>query len=49
MPYLVGIERPELMACIKEPIAEPDAKQEQQTKPVEAAMWAAIEGLAQFS
>ena len=49
MPYLVGIERPELIACIAEPVAEPDPRQEQQAEPVEAAMWAAIEGLAQFS
>ncbi|KAL1643247.1 hypothetical protein SLS61_009346 [Didymella pomorum] len=49
LPYLVGMERPELMACIEEPVAEPDAKQEQQTEPVEAAMWAAMEGLARFS
>ncbi|KAJ4405824.1 hypothetical protein N0V91_004933 [Didymella pomorum] len=48
LPYLVGMERPELMACIEEPMAEPDAKQEQQTEPVEAAMWAAMEGLARF-
>jgi hypothetical protein len=24
LPYLVGIERPELMACVKEPVVEPD-------------------------
>jgi hypothetical protein len=37
------------MACVKEPVAEPDPRQEQQAKPVEAAMWAAIDGLARFS
>jgi hypothetical protein len=48
--YLVGIERPELLACIKEPVAEPDPRQEeQQAEPVEAAMWEAIDGLARFS
>jgi hypothetical protein len=49
LPYLVGIERPELMACVEEPVAEPDPRQEQQAEPVEAAMWVAIEGLARFS
>jgi hypothetical protein len=29
LPYLVGIERPELMACVKEPVVEPDPRQEQ--------------------
>ena len=38
LPYLVGIERPELIACIEEPVAEPNARQEQQAEPVEAAM-----------
>jgi hypothetical protein len=36
--YLVGIERLELIACIKEPVVEPDPRQEQQAEPVEAAM-----------
>lgn len=49
LPYLVGMERPELLACIDEPVAEPDPRQEQQAEPVEAAMWAAMEGLARFS
>ena len=50
MLYLVGIERPKLLACIKEPVAEPDPRQEeQQAEPVEVAMWAVIEGLAQLS
>ncbi|CAN9137103.1 unnamed protein product [Alternaria alternata] len=49
LPYLVGMERPELMACIEEPVAEPDPRQEQQAEPVEAAMWAAMEDLARFS
>jgi hypothetical protein len=48
--YLVGIERPKLLACIKEPVAEPDPRQEeQQAEPVEAAMWEAIDRLARFS
>jgi hypothetical protein len=49
LPYLVGIERPELMACVEEPVAEPDLRQEQQAEPVEAAMWAAMHRLAQLS
>jgi hypothetical protein len=43
------MERPELMACVEEPVAEPDPRQEQQAEPVEAAMWAAMDGLARFS
>ncbi|KAL7778331.1 hypothetical protein CFE70_005010 [Pyrenophora teres f. teres 0-1] len=38
LPYLVGMERPDLLACIEEPVAEPDARQEQQAEPVEAAI-----------
>jgi hypothetical protein len=49
LPYLVGMERPELMACVEEPVAEPDPRQEQQAEPVEAAMWAAMDGLARLS
>jgi hypothetical protein len=43
------MERPELMACVEEPVAEPDPRQEQQAEPVEAAMWAAMDGLARLS
>jgi hypothetical protein len=47
---LVGIERPELLASIKEPVAEPNPRQEeQQAEPVEAAMWEAMDRLARFS
>ncbi|KAJ4395074.1 hypothetical protein N0V91_011088 [Didymella pomorum] len=49
LPYFVGMERPELMACIEEPVADADPRQEQKAEPVEAAMWAAMEGLARFS
>ena len=53
LPYLVGMERPELMACIEEPVAELDPRgrhgDEQRAEPVEAAMWAAMDGLARFS
>jgi hypothetical protein len=49
LPYLVGMERPKLMACIEEPVAEPNPRLEQQAEPVEAVMWAAMDGLARFS
>jgi RecQ family ATP-dependent DNA helicase len=49
LPYLVGMERSELMACIAEPVTEPDPRQEQQAEPVEAAIWVAMGGLARFS
>ena len=49
LPYLLGMERPELLTCIEEPVAEPDPRQKQQAEPVEAAIWAAMEGLAWFS
>jgi hypothetical protein len=47
--YLVGIDRLKLMACIEEPIAEPDPRKEQQAEPVKVALWEAIDRLAQFS
>ena len=47
--YLVSIEQLELIACTKEPVAKPNPRQEQQAKPIEAAMWEAIDRLAQFS
>jgi hypothetical protein len=46
LPYLVGIERPKLIACVEEHVVEPDPRQEQQAEPIEAAMWAAIDRLA---
>jgi hypothetical protein len=49
LPYLVGMDRLELMACIEEPIAEPDPRKEQQAKPVKVALWEAMDGLARFS
>jgi hypothetical protein len=45
----VGIERPELITCVEEPVAEPDPRQEQQAEPIEAAMWAAMDRLARLS
>ena len=44
-PYLVGMKRPDLMACIEEPNADPEGEKE----PVEAAIWEAMDGLARFS
>jgi hypothetical protein len=49
LPYLVGMDRPQLLACIEEPVTESNPRQEQQAEPVEAAMWVAMEGLARFS
>ena len=49
LPYLEGLERPELLACIEEPVAEPDPRREQLAEPVEAAIWEAMDGLARFS
>jgi hypothetical protein len=47
--YLVNIERPNLIACVKEPVAKPNPRQKQQAELVKAAMWAAMDGLAQLS
>jgi hypothetical protein len=49
LPYLVGIERPDLLACVEEPVTEPDPQKEEEAEPVEAAIWAAMDGLARFS
>jgi hypothetical protein len=49
LPYLVGMERPNLLACVKEPVTEPNPRKKEEAEPVEAAIWAAIGGLAQFS
>jgi hypothetical protein len=45
LPYLVGMERPDLLACIEEPNSDPKKDEE----PVEAAIWEAMDGLARFS
>jgi hypothetical protein len=47
--YLVGIERPNLLVCIKEPVTDSDPRKEEEVELVEVAIWAAIDGLAQFS
>ncbi len=44
-PYLVGLERPDLLVCIEEPNSDPKREEE----PVEAAIWEAMDGLARFS
>ena len=49
LPYLVGIERADLMACVEEPVAEPDPRSDDEGEPVEAAIWAAMDGLMRFS
>jgi hypothetical protein len=48
LPYLVGMERPDLLACVEEPVTEPDPRKEE-AEPVEAAIWTAMDGLARFS
>ncbi|KAF2820465.1 hypothetical protein CC86DRAFT_304237, partial [Ophiobolus disseminans] len=45
LPYLVGMERADLMACIEEPVAEPDPRNDVEPEPVEAAIWKAMDGL----
>jgi hypothetical protein len=45
----VGTERVELIACIEEPVAEPEPRSDKEAEPTEAAIWAAIEGLTRFS
>jgi hypothetical protein len=47
LPYLVGMERADLMACIKEPVAEPDLRSDNEAEPVEAAIWGAMDVLSQ--
>jgi hypothetical protein len=49
LPYLVGIERPNLLACVEEPVTKPDLQKEEEAELVKAAIWAAMDGLAQFS
>jgi superfamily II DNA helicase RecQ len=49
LPYLVGMERADLMACIKEPVAELDLRSDDEAEPVEAAIWEAMDRLTRFS
>jgi superfamily II DNA helicase RecQ len=38
-----------LLACVKEPVADADPRKDKEAKPVEAAIWTAIDRLVQFS
>jgi hypothetical protein len=38
LPYLVGLERSDLLACIKEPVAEPDPRSDDEAEPIKAAI-----------
>jgi hypothetical protein len=49
LPYLVGMKRPDLLACVEEPVTEPDLRKEEEAEPVEAAIWTAMNGLVRFS
>jgi hypothetical protein len=49
LPYLVGMERPGLLACVEEPVSDPDPRKDEEAEPVEAAIWAAMDGLVRFS
>jgi hypothetical protein len=47
--YLVGIERPNLLACVEEPVSNADPRKDEEAEPVEAAIWAAMDRLVRFS
>ena len=49
LPYLVGMERADLIACIEEPVADLDLRSDNEAEPVEAAIWAAMDRLTRFS
>jgi hypothetical protein len=49
LPYLVGMERPDLLACVEELVSDADPRKDEEAKPVEAAIWAAMDGLVRFS
>lgn len=49
MPYLVGIERPELLACIEEPVVGANPRKDEEVEPITAAIWAVMDGLVRFS
>jgi hypothetical protein len=38
LPYLVDIERPDLLACMKEPVSDADPRKNKEAEPVEAAI-----------
>jgi hypothetical protein len=43
------MERPDLLACVEEPVTDPDPRKNEEVELVEAAIWAAMDGLARFS
>jgi hypothetical protein len=45
----VGIERPDLLACVEEPVSDADSRKDEEAEPVEVAIWAAIDRLVRFS
>jgi hypothetical protein len=47
--YLVGMERPDLLACVEEPVSDADPRKDEEAELVEAAIWAAMDGLVRFS
>jgi hypothetical protein len=47
--YLVGIERPDLLACVKEPVSDANPQKDKEAKPVEVAIWTAMDRLVRFS
>ena len=46
LPYLMGMDRADLMACIEGPVAELDPRNNDEGQSIEAAIWAAMVGLA---
>jgi hypothetical protein len=49
LPYLVGTERADLIACVEEPVAEPDPRSDVKSEPIAAAIWVAMAGLTRSS
>jgi hypothetical protein len=38
LPYLVGIERPNLLACVEEPVSDANPRKDEEAELVEAAI-----------
>jgi hypothetical protein len=49
LPYLVGMERADLLVCIEEPLAELDLGSDDEGEPVEVTIWATTDRLMRFS
>jgi hypothetical protein len=49
LPYLVGIERADLLACVEEPVAELDPRSDNKAEPIEAAIWETMDRLIRLS